>query len=375
MKYPTIEDAIGKTPLVALQRIDAAANAKRGNVILGKLEGNNPAGSVKDRPALSMIKRAEERGEIKPGDTLIEATSGNTGIALAMAAAIKGYRMVLIMPEDLSVERAQTMKAFGAELVLTPKSGGMEYARDLAEQMVAQGKGRVLDQFANPDNPRIHYETTGPEIWADTGGRITHFVSAMGTTGTITGVSHFLKEKNPAVRIVGAQPDEGSRIPGIRKWPQEYLPKIYDPSRVDETGQREPGQRRGDVPPAGARGGHLRGHLVGRRAVGCARDRQDGGERDHRVRGLRPRRPLSVHRRVPGLSARCMSEHKFCPACATPLARSSWPRTAAPSRACAARPAAGRTGTTRRRCWPRSSSTAARCCWRATPPGRTRCMR
>jgi len=234
MNYPTIEDAIGKTPLVALQRIDAAANAKRGNVILGKLEGNNPAGSVKDRPALSMIKRAEERGEIKPGDTLIEATSGNTGIALAMAAAIKGYRMVLIMPEDLSVERAQTMKAFGAELLLTPKSGGMEYARDLAEQMVAQGKGRVLDQFANPDNPRIHYETTGPEIWIDTGGRITHFVSAMGTTGTITGVSRFMKEKNPAVRIVGAQPEEGSRIPGIRKWPEEYLPKIYEPSRVDQ---------------------------------------------------------------------------------------------------------------------------------------------
>lgn len=234
MNYPTIEDAIGKTPLVALQRIDAAENAKRGNVILGKLEGNNPAGSVKDRPALSMIKRAEERGEIKPGDTLIEATSGNTGIALAMAAAIKGYRMVLIMPEDLSVERAQTMKAFGAELVLTPKSGGMEYARDLAEQMVVQGKGRVLDQFANPDNPRIHYETTGPEIWADTKGKITHFVSAMGTTGTITGVSRFLKEKNPAVRIIGAQPAEGSRIPGIRKWPTEYLPKIYDPSRVDE---------------------------------------------------------------------------------------------------------------------------------------------
>jgi S-sulfo-L-cysteine synthase (O-acetyl-L-serine-dependent) len=234
MQYPTIEDAIGKTPLVALQRIDAAANAQRGNVILGKLEGNNPAGSVKDRPALSMIQRAEERGEIKPGDTLIEATSGNTGIALAMAAAIKGYRMVLIMPEDLSVERAQTMKAFGAELMLTPKSGGMEYARDLAEQMARQGKGRVLDQFANPDNPRIHYETTGPEIWADTQGRITHFVSAMGTTGTITGVSRFLKEKNPAVRIVGAQPDDGSRIPGIRKWPQEYLPKIYDPSRVDE---------------------------------------------------------------------------------------------------------------------------------------------
>lgn len=232
--YPTIEDAIGKTPLVALQRIEAAANAARGNVVLGKLEGNNPAGSVKDRPALSMIRRAEERGEITPGDTLIEATSGNTGIALAMAAAIKGYRMVLIMPEDLSVERAQTMKAYGAELVLTPKSGGMEYARDLAEQMVAQGKGRVLDQFANADNPRIHYETTGPELWEQTGGRITHFVSAMGTTGTITGVSRFLKEKNPAIQIVGAQPAEGSRIPGIRKWPQEYLPKIFDPARVDQ---------------------------------------------------------------------------------------------------------------------------------------------
>ena len=234
MIYPTIEDAIGKTPLVALQRLGADVWQPRRNVILGKLEGNNPAGSVKDRPALSMIRRAEERGEIKPGDTLIEATSGNTGIALAMAAAIKGYRMILIMPEDLSIERAQTMKAFGAELILTPKSGGMEYARDLADELVAQGKGRVLDQFANPDNPRIHYETTGPEIWEQTGGRITHFVSAMGTTGTITGVSRFLKGKNPAIRIIGAQPSEGSRIPGIRKWPQEYLPKIYDPSGVDE---------------------------------------------------------------------------------------------------------------------------------------------
>ena len=235
MKYPTIEDAIGKTPLVALQRIEAAENASRGNVILGKLEGNNPAGSVKDRPALSMIRRAEERGDIKPGDTLIEATSGNTGIALAMAAAVKGYRMVLIMPEDLSVERAQTMKAFGAELILTPKSGGMEYARDLADNMVKAGKGIVLDQFANADNPRIHYETTGPEIWADTKGKVTHFVSAMGTTGTITGVSHFLKEKNAAVRIIGAQPAEGSRIPGIRKWPEEYMPRIYDAKAVDET--------------------------------------------------------------------------------------------------------------------------------------------
>jgi cysteine synthase B len=234
MKYPTIEDTIGKTPLVALQRIGADANAKRNNVVLGKLEGNNPAGSVKDRPALSMIQRAQERGDIRPGDTLIEATSGNTGIALAMAAAIKGYRMVLIMPEDLSIERVQTMKAFGAELILTPKSGGMEYARDLAEQMQSKGQGHMLDQFANNDNPRIHFETTGPEIWADTQGTITHFVSAMGTTGTITGVSRFLKQQNPAIRIIGAQPSEGSRIPGIRKWPQEYLPKIYDPANVDE---------------------------------------------------------------------------------------------------------------------------------------------
>ena len=234
MDYPTIEDAVGGTPLVRLQRLEAQDNAARGNVLLAKLEGNNPAGSVKDRPALSMIRRAEERGDIKPGDTLIEATSGNTGIALAMAAAIKGYHMVLIMPEDLSVERAQTMKAFGAELILTPRSGGMEYARDLADKLVAQGKGVVLDQFANPDNPRIHYETTGPELWAQTGGRITHFVSAMGTTGTITGVSRFLKEKNPAVQIVGAQPQEGSRIPGIRKWPEEYMPKIYDARAVDE---------------------------------------------------------------------------------------------------------------------------------------------
>jgi cysteine synthase B len=234
MKYPTIEDAVGNTPLVALQRIGAKDNVARGNVVLGKLEGNNPAGSVKDRPALSMIRRAEERGDIRPGDTLIEATSGNTGIALAMAAAIKGYRMVLVMPEDLSIERAQTMKAFGAELVLTPKSGGMEHARDLAEAMQKRGEGKVLDQFANQDNPRTHYETTGPEIWEQTGGRITHFVSAMGTTGTITGVSRFLKEKNPAIQIIGAQPEEGSRIPGIRKWPQEYLPKIYDASTVDE---------------------------------------------------------------------------------------------------------------------------------------------
>ncbi len=232
--YKTLEDVIGATPLVRLQRVGADVAQARGNVILGKLEGNNPAGSVKDRPAISMIRRAEERGDIQPGDTLIEATSGNTGIALAMAAAIRGYRMVLIMPEDLSIERAQTMKAFGAELILTPKAGGMEAARDLAEEMQRQGKGRVLDQFANADNPRVHLETTGPEIWADTEGRVTHFVSAMGTTGTITGVSRYLKQQNPMVRIIGAQPREGSRIPGIRKWPQQYLPRIYDPSAVDE---------------------------------------------------------------------------------------------------------------------------------------------
>ncbi|MDC8785072.1 cysteine synthase CysM [Roseateles koreensis] len=232
--YQTLEDVIGNTPLIRLQRMIAPEIAARGNVVLAKLEGNNPAGSVKDRPAISMIRRAEERGDVQPGDTLIEATSGNTGIALAMAAAIRGYRMVLIMPEDLSIERAQTMKAFGAELILTPRSGGMEYARDLAEQMQRDGKGRVLDQFANADNPRAHYETTGPELWRDTGGEITHFVSAMGTTGTITGTSRYLKEQNPAVRIVGAQPSEGSRIPGIRKWPEAYQPKIYQPQAVDE---------------------------------------------------------------------------------------------------------------------------------------------
>ena len=232
--YPTLEDTIGNTPLIALQRIGALSNRERGTVVLAKLEGNNPAGSVKDRPALSMIRGAEERGEMVAGDRLMEGTPGTPGIRRAMPPAVRGYRMVLIMPEDLSIERAQTMKAFGAELILTPKSGGMECARDLADQMVTQGKGKVLDQFANPDNPRIHYETTGPELWKQTRGRITHFVSAMGTTGTITGVSRFLKEQNPEVRIIGAQPSEGSRIPGIRKWPQEYLPKIYDPKAVDE---------------------------------------------------------------------------------------------------------------------------------------------
>ena len=232
--YPSLDQLVGRTPLVALQRIGAGNAAPRNNVLLGKLEGNNPAGSVKDRPALAMIARAQERGDIAPGDTLIEATSGNTGIALAMAAAIKGYRMVLVMPEDLSIERAQTMKAFGAELILTPKAGGMESARDLALQMQAQGKGKVLDQFGNGDNPRAHFETTGPEIWADTRGQVTHFVSAMGTTGTITGVGRFLKQQNPGIQIIGAQPSEGSRIPGIRKWSPEYLPGIYDASVVDE---------------------------------------------------------------------------------------------------------------------------------------------
>jgi len=234
MKYRTIEATIGDTPMVRLQRIGAEENARRGNLILGKLEGSNPGGSVKDRPAYSMIRRAEERGEIRPGDTLIEATSGNTGIALAMIAAMKGYRMRLVMPDNLSAERPVSLPASGAELILTPASkGGMEYARDLAGEMEAKGEGRVLDQFANADNPRSHYETTGPEIWRDTDGRITHFVSAMGTTGTIMGVSRFLKERNPQVAIVGAQPAEGSQIPGIRKWPQAYLPKIYDASRVD----------------------------------------------------------------------------------------------------------------------------------------------
>jgi cysteine synthase B len=225
----TIEDFIGGTPLVRLQRLPGNTT----NVILAKLEGNNPAGSVKDRPAMSMIRHAEKRKTIKPGDTLIEPTSGNTGIALAMCAAIRGYRMVLIMPEHLSVERRQTMRAFGAEIILTPQKGGMEAARDLAERMVKEGKGIMLDQFANPDNPVVHYETTGPEIWRDTGGKITHFVSSMGTTGTIMGCSRFFKEKDAKIQVVGCQPEEGSQIPGIRKWPEAYLPKIYDRRRVD----------------------------------------------------------------------------------------------------------------------------------------------
>ena len=231
--YKTLQDFVGNTPLVRLVRIPGAENERRGNVILAKLEGNNPAGSVKDRPALSMIVHAEARGDIKPGDTLIEATSGNTGIALAMAAAIKGYKMILVMPENQSIERRQSMRAYGAELVLTPKDGGMELCRDVAEKMRDEGKGIILDQFGNPDNPLAHYEGTGPEIWRDTGGMITHFVSSMGTTGTIMGTSKFLKEKSSAIKIIGCQPEDGSQVPGIRKWPEAYLPKIYDKTNVD----------------------------------------------------------------------------------------------------------------------------------------------
>jgi cysteine synthase B len=234
VQWKTLEDTVGNTPLVRLKRIPGAANDKRNNVILAKLEGNNPAGSVKDRPALSMITRAELSGRIKPGDVLIEATSGNTGIALAMAAAMRGYGMILVMPENQSLERCQTMRAFGAELVLTAREGSMELARDVAEKLQAEGKGIILDQFANPDNPQAHYEGTGPEIWRDTQGTVTHFISSMGTTGTIMGTSRFLKEQNPKIRIVGCQPSDGSQIPGIRKWPEEYLPRIYDKTRVDQ---------------------------------------------------------------------------------------------------------------------------------------------
>lgn len=232
MKH-TIEDFIGNTPLVRLQRLPGTENFKNKNLFLVKLEGNNPAGSVKDRPAISMIRHAEARGRIKPGDTLIEPTSGNTGIALAMAAAIRGYRLLLIMPEHLSTERRQTMRAYGAEIILTSQKGGMEAARDLAERMVRERKGTMLDQFANPDNPLVHYESTGPEIWRDSDGRITHFVSSMGTTGTIMGCSRFFKEKNASIQIIGCEPQEGSQIPGIRKWPEAYLPKIYERKRVD----------------------------------------------------------------------------------------------------------------------------------------------
>jgi S-sulfo-L-cysteine synthase (O-acetyl-L-serine-dependent) len=231
--YPTIAQTVGHTPLVRLQRIPGAGNTERNNLILGKLEGNNPAGSVKDRPALSMFMRAQERGDICPGDTLIEATSGNTGIALAMVAAILGYKMILVMPENQSIERRQSMAAYGAELILTPATGGMEYARDYAEQLQKDGKGKILDQFGNKDNPKAHIESTGPEIWEDTQGQVTHFISAMGTTGTITGVSIYLKEKNANIQIIGAQPEDGSQIPGIRKWSPEYIPKIYADAKVD----------------------------------------------------------------------------------------------------------------------------------------------
>jgi len=233
MKYQTMQSLVGNTPMVQLQRISGEESRQRNNTILVKLEGNNPAGSVKDRPALSMIKHAEERGEIAPGDTLIEATSGNTGIALAMAAAIMGYKMVLVMPEHMSIERRSSMKAYGAELVLTPAGGSMEAAIDKSRELGAEGRGKILDQFSNQDNPLAHYEGTGPEIWRDTEGEVTHFVSAMGTTGTIMGNSRYLKEQNPEIQIVGVQPQEGSSIPGIRRWPKEYLPKIYDASRVD----------------------------------------------------------------------------------------------------------------------------------------------
>ena len=296
MEFRTLEDYVGRTPLVRLKRI----NAGRNNVILAKLEGNNPAGSVKDRPALSMVMRAEARGQIKPGDTLIEATSGNTGIALAMAAAMRGYRMILVMPENQSVERRQTMRAFGAELVLVPSSGGMEMARDIAEKMRDEGRGTILDQFANPDNPVAHYEGTGPELWEQTDGRITHFVSSMGTTGTIMGTSRFLKERNPDICIVGCEPEEGSSIPGIRKWPEAYLPKIFERPRVDRF-ERVSQADAEEMTRRLARGGHLRRHLL-RRCDACrAAHRRPGRERGDRLHRLRPRRPLPVDGCVPGL--------------------------------------------------------------------------
>lgn len=298
MEFRTLEDYVGQTPLVRLKRINAGHN----NVILAKLEGNNPAGSVKDRPALSMVMRAEARGEIKPGDTLIEATSGNTGIALAMAAAMRGYRMILVMPENQSVERRQTMRAFGAELILVPPTGGMEMARDVAEKMRDEGRGIILDQFANLDNPLAHYEGTGPEIWAQTGGRITHFVSSMGTTGTIMGTSRFLKEKRPDICIVGCEPEPGSQIPGIRKWPEAYLPKIFERPRVGPGRAGQPGRGRGHDAASGARGGHLRGHLFRWRDACCAAHRRAGGERGDRLHRLRPWRPLPVNGCLPGLS-------------------------------------------------------------------------
>jgi len=281
MNFPTLEATIGNTPLVRLQRLPGETS----NQVLVKLEGNNPAGSVKDRPAYSMIRHAEARGEISPGDTLIEATSGNTGIALAMAAAIKGYHMVLVMPEHMSVERRAVMRAFGAEIVLVSREASMEGARDLALDMQARGEGRVLDQFSNPDNPLAHYEGTGPEIWRDTAGSVTHFVSAMGTTGTIMGTSRYLKEQNPGVQIVGVTPAEGSAIPGIRRWPEAYLPSIFSAASVDQTIEVSQAHHAGTGRP----GRHLRGHLLGWRSGGGTVAVGAGGECGHRGHHLRPR--------------------------------------------------------------------------------------
>ena len=281
MNYPTIEDFVGNTPLARLQRLPGDTD----NRILAKLEGNNPAGSVKDRPALSMIRRAEERGDIRPGDTLIEATSGNTGIALAMVAAIKGYRMILIMPENMSLERRALMRSYGAEIRLTPAEGSMEAAIDLARALEARGEGRILDQFANPDNPRAHYESTGPEIWRDTQGAVTHFVSAMGTTGTIMGTSRYLKEQNPAIQIIGVQPKEGAKIPGIRRWPEAYLPRIYEPGRVDRILDVTQEEAEDDDPRPGGAGGHLLRYLLrrlrGRRPDPLARGLRGRHRRHH----------------------------------------------------------------------------------------------
>lgn len=308
MAYKTIEDTIGNTPLVQLVRLPDDEIRARNNVLLAKLEGNNPAGSVKDRPALSMISKAEARGRIKPGDTLIEATSGNTGIALAMAAAIRGYKMVLIMPEDLSVERRQSMAAYGAEIILTPVKGGMELARDLAEQMQREGKGVILDQFGNPDNPVAHYEATGPEIWRDTEGRITHFVSAMGTTGTIMGTSRYLKEQNPAIEIVGAQPRRRLAYSGHPQMAGSIHADHLRSQPCRPRREREPGRVGNDDAPARGDRRHFRGHFVGRRMRSRDAHRASGRECDDRVHRLRSWRPLSVHGCVSRLSeigARC----------------------------------------------------------------------
>ncbi len=305
MSYSTIDETIGNTPLVRLQRLAGPSAAQRGTVVLGKLEGNNPGGSVKDRPVFSMIRRAEERGEIKPGDRLIEATSGNTGIALAMIAAMKGYRMTLIMPDNASSERRASMRAYGAELILTPSAkGGMEYARDVAAAMHERGEGRVLDQFANPDNPRAHYETTGPEIWRDTGGRITHFVSAMGTTGTIMGAGQFLKEQNPDLTIVGAQPAEGSQIPGIRKWGEAYQPRIFDASRVDRTESVSQVEAEAMAQRMAAEEGDLLRTVGSGRLCDCPAPGRRGGPGDDRLHRVRSWGSVPQHGHLSGLKAR-----------------------------------------------------------------------